>query len=105
MIYHVEKVATSKPENREVLTLLRRLQAYRITHFDEAIRKAADVLIDALEHERLRGAAVQPHDQTEIALLQKLIAIRLNNHASNPLSVDIETAKAMVEIEQTLFQD
>lgn len=105
MVYHVEKVATSKPENREVLTLLRRLQAYRITHFDETIRKAADVLIDALEHERLRGAAVQPHDQTEIALLQKLIAIRLNNHASNPLSVDIETAKAMVEIEQTLFQD
>lgn len=105
VFYSIEKVATAKPENKDALILLRRLMAYKVTHYDKEVNKAVDLLIDTLQEERLRKCAVQPHDETEVELLRKLISIRMQTNALNDLTIDMETAKAMVTIEKDIWNN
>ena len=105
MFYSIEKVATAKPENKDALILLRRLMAYKVTHYDKEVNKAVDLLINTLQEERLRKCAVQPHDETEVELLRKLISIRMQTNALNDLTIDMETAKAMVTIERDIWNN
>lgn len=103
--YKVEKVATARPEEKSILRLIARLQYYRETHFDQSIRKAIDLLLRALNEERLKKAAVRPYDQNEVGLLRQLIALRVNSRSDNPLEVDMETARQLWEIEKTLWSN
>lgn len=103
--YKVEKVATERPKDRAVQLLINRLKAYRETHFDKAIRNAVDILIDHLNDELLRKSAVRPYDADEVGILRQLIALRISNHASNPLEVDKETAQQLWQIERELWSN
>lgn len=103
--YTIEKVATEKPQDLSIVRLLIKLQAYRETHFDKDLRKAIDILIHALNEERLRKSAVRPYDQDEVGLLRELIALRIHNHGANPYEVDLETAKRLWEIEKKLWDN
>lgn len=103
--YKIEKVATERPKDRAVQLLINRLKAYRETHFDKAIRNAVDVLIDQLHEELLRKSAVRPYDADEVGILRQLIALRISNHASNPLEVDKETAEQLWKIERDLWSN
>lgn len=103
--YKIEKVATERPKDRAVQLLINRLKAYRETHFDKAIRNAVDVLIDQLHEELLRKSAVRPYDTDEVGILRQLIALRISNHASNPLEVDKETAQQLWQIERELWSN
>ena len=105
MIYHVEKVATAKPESKDVLLLLRRLQAYRLTHFDENLRAAADTLINALEDDRLKGCTVDPHDRDEIELLQRLIQKRIEYKDTRALTELVAEVKAEIAQEKLIWYD
>ena len=101
--YKIEKLATERSQDKNALRLITRLQLYRETHFDPETRKACDILIHALQEERLRKSATRPYDQDEVGLLRQLISLRIHNHGSNPLSVDVETAKQLWQIERTLW--
>lgn len=101
--YKIEKMATERPKDRAVQLLINRLKAYRETHFDKAIRNAVDVLIDQLHEELLRKSAVRPYDADEVGILRQLIALRISNHAANPLEVDKETAQQLWQIERELW--
>lgn len=103
--YKVEKLATEKPQDKAIIRLIARLTEYRMTHFDQSVRKAVDLLLNALNEERLRKSAVRPYDQDEVGLLRELLALRIHNHGANPLEVDKETAKQLWEIEKTLWQN
>lgn len=103
--YKVEKLATEKPQDKALIRLIARLTEYRMTHFDQSVRKAVDLLLNALNEERLRKSAVRPYDQDEVGLLRELIALRIHNHGANPLEVDKETAKQLWQIEKTLWQN
>lgn len=103
--YKIEKVATERPKDRAVMLLINRLKAYRETHFDKAIRNAVDILIDHLHEELLRKSAVRPYDADEVGILRQLIALRISNHASNPLEVDKETAQQLWQIERELWSN
>lgn len=103
--YKIEKVATERPKDRAVMLLINRLKAYRETHFDKAIRNAVDILIDHLNEELLRKSAVRPYDADEVGILRQLIALRISNHASNPLEVDKETAQQLWQIERELWSN
>ena len=103
--YKIEKVATERPKDRAVQLLINRLKAYRETHFDKAIRNAVDILVDHLHEELLRKSAVRPYDADEIGILRQLIALRISNHASNPLEVDKETAEQLWKIERELWSN
>lgn len=103
--YKIEKVATERPKDRAVQLLINRLKAYRETHFDKAIRNAVDILIDHLNEELLRKSAVRPYDADEVGILRQLIALRISNHASNPLEVDKETAQQLWQIERELWSN
>lgn len=103
--YKIEKVATERPKDRAVQLLINRLKAYRETHFDTAIRKAVDVLIDQLHEELLRKSAVRPYDADEVGILRQLIALRISNHGANPLEVDKETAQQLWQIERDLWSN
>lgn len=105
MMYHIEKVATAKPESRDVLLLLRRLQAYRLTHFDESLRAAADTLINALEDDRLKGCTVDPHDRDEIELLQRLIQKRIEYKDTRTLTDLVAEVKEEIELEKLIWND
>lgn len=103
--YKVEKLATEKPQDKALIRLIARLTEYRMTHFDQSVRKAVDLLLNALNEERLRKSAVRPYDQDEVGLLRELLALRIHNHGANPLEVDKETAKQLWQIEKTLWQN
>ena len=101
--YQVERVATANPADKTAETLRRRLIAYRETHFDSKLRTAVDIILSALQDECVKKAAVNPHDDTEIALLQRLIALRTANHCESPFDLDLETARKIIALEQEIF--
>lgn len=103
--YKVEKLATEKPQDKAIIRLIARLTEYRMTHFEQSVRKAVDLLLNALNEERLRKSAVRPYDQDEVGLLRELLALRIHNHGANPLEVDKETALKLWQIEKTLWQN
>lgn len=101
--YHIDKVATAKPADKTAVALRRRLVAYRETHYDNQIRKACDLILATLQDECLRKSAVNPHDENEVALLQRLIALRTANHRETPFDIDLETARQMVALQTEIF--
>lgn len=103
--YKIEKIATERPQDKALLRLIARLEEYRLTHFDQQVRKAIDLLIHELNEERLRKSAVTPYDQDEVGLLRQLISLRIHNHGANPLEIDRETAQELWQIEKTLWHD
>lgn len=103
--YKVEKVATYRPESRAITTLERHLRLYYQTHYEKSLHEAAGVLLEALHNERMRKSAVQPYDESETALLQRLIAYRVNTHSENPVTIDRAHIEALMAIERELFQN
>lgn len=102
--YSIESVATAKPKNNVLESLLLKLLTYRDTHLRPDIFKACNVLIESIETERARNNLTIPWNMDEVEALRLVIAKRLKDH-SRPLSVDMEEAKQFVQIQKTLWQD
>lgn len=103
--YKIEKVATSKAPTRAITALELRLREYRERHVDKQVRQACDVLLETITQEKMKQAAVHPHDEAEITLLRRLIAYRTARHSNSPVDVDLDTVKRLYELEQELFRD
>jgi len=84
MTYKVEKLATAKADTSHLHALKERLQEYCVMHYDENLRRACEVLIRAIDKEILSRQAVSPYDETEVLLLQRLIADALAGRPQDP---------------------
>lgn len=82
--YKVEKLATAKAYTSHLHALKARLQEYCVMHYDENLRRACEVLIRAIDKEILSRQAVSPYDETEVLLLQRLIADALAGRPQDP---------------------
>ena len=85
--YKVEKICTAKSDDSHLRALQSKLESYRMLHFDEDIRKACDVILHSLSREILNKQASNPLDETEVLLLQRLIADAINR-PGKPLDLD-----------------
>ncbi len=103
--FKVEKLATERPADIQLIRLKARLELYKQTHFDAEVRKAVDILVHTLNEELLKKSAVRPYDQDEVGILRQLIALRISNHCANPLEVDKETAQQLWQIERDLWSN
>lgn len=103
--YKVEKLATSNPLDTSLFTLETKLQKFVSNRIDPSLHKAAKIILDEIEKEKVRSQASQPYDQSEILLLQRLIARRLNNHSDNSVTVDLAEEKAFIQLSLNLFGD
>lgn len=98
--YRVEKLCTAKSDDSHLRALQAKLEAYRMLHFDDGIRKACDVLLKALAKEILNKQATHPWDENEVLLLQRLIADAVN-HPTTP--IDIDFYQKIIDLPDRLF--
>lgn len=85
--YKVEKICTAKSDDSHLRALQSKLESYRMLHFDEDIRKACDIILHSLSREILNKQASNPLDETEVLLLQRLIADAINR-PGKPMDLD-----------------
>lgn len=101
--YKVEKVATAKADTSKLAALRRRLELYRLTHSQPAMQSACDTLIESIDKEMFCRQAANPFDETEMAILQRLIAYKMNGQSDAPLSVDKEFIEALMLFPDEIF--
>lgn len=95
--YKVERVASSKPKDKHDEVLLRKLQLYRESHYQDEIRDACTLLIHDIENTTFRKQAANPHDETELTILRQLISRRISG--------DKETTFEQVKALMTIFDE
>lgn len=100
--YQLEKLTTATPRNPQLDRLLIRLYEYRDKTFDEDIRKACNVLIAQLERTTTLLALSRPYNQTEIEILQEMIARRLKSH-DVPVSITRKEAESFVRLQHEIW--
>lgn len=100
--YKVEKVVAAHVDNRALLALKRKLEDYKLTHIQREMKNACDLIIECIDKELVVRHAVNPHDETEVQILQRLIAYRMNG-SSEGITLDKEFINSLVELGSTLF--
>lgn len=101
--FDIEKPMTSKPIDPTIGALERRLNEYRMRHFDKELRAAIDVLLAYLHKERARLHLASPYDDSEKKLLQRLLAWRLKEAHNSPLESTINQLRIMFSLHDELF--
>ena len=102
-VYKVEKVAAAKADCNPLLSLKGKIEAYRYTHFDEELRKACDIVLNALDKEILSKQASVPTDTTEIELLRLLLATNVNQLRDQPKVFDKTFYEKILALETEIF--
>lgn len=103
--YAVEHVATSRPAEAELEALRRRLEHYRLRCVDPAMLKAVSTLLDCIDDRRVINAAARPWSATEVELLRRLVAYRINNQSSRPVADDEADVRALLAIERSIWSE
>lgn len=85
-IVQVERrnVATNERPNRDLLTLLNRLKAFRNTTFDTSVKTSCDVLIHYLENRVANNDQANPLTRAEIDALRHAIRLHVNHPTIDP---------------------
>lgn len=102
--YQLEKLTTATPRNPQLDRLLMRLYEYRDKNYDQDIRDACNVLIAQLERTITLLALSKPFDQTEIEILQVMIAKRLKSH-DVPFSITRKEAETYVKLQKEIWKN
>lgn len=100
-IYSLSKLLTERPKDPSISALRVRIERYRNTHFDDAIRKACDIILKALESESIRDS-VPTYDRTEAQLLQQLIVRRMQ-HPDEPYTYSLDVVNALLSLSDDVF--
>lgn len=101
--YKVEKVAAAKADTNLLVALKGKIESYRYSHFDEDLRKACDILINALDKEILSKQASVPTDASEIELLRLLLATNVNQLRDQPKVYDKTFYEKIMALETEIF--
>lgn len=75
--YKLQRVASDRPANNDDMQLRRKLEKYRELHFDPAIRKACDCILDNISRDDLRRLTETGWDIAQLLELQTLLRERL----------------------------
>lgn len=101
--YQLEKLATATPRNPRLDSLLNKLYEYRERCYDDDVRNACNVIIAQVERTATVLQLARPFDETEIEILQRIIAVRLKSH-DVPFSVAKQEAEAFVRLEHEIWK-
>ena len=101
--YQLEKLATATPRNPRLDSLLTKLYEYRQRCYDEDVRNACNVIIAQVERTATILQLSRPFGETEIEILQHIIAVRLKSH-DVPFSVTRKEAEAFVRLEHEIWK-
>lgn len=102
-VYRVEKPAAAKADCKALVALKQRIENYRYVHFDESIRKACDIILNAIDKEMLSKQASTPTDATEIALLRMLLSYNIKQKDESTKVFDKRVFEKMLDLETELF--
>lgn len=102
-VYRVEKPAASKADCKALVALKQRIENYRYVHFDESIRKACDIILNAIDKEMLSKQASVPTDATEIALLRLLLSYNIKQKDESTKVFDKRVFEKMIDLETEIF--
>lgn len=102
--YKVTHVATNKIQDRNSLSLLRKLKQIRNTSLSAEVRRAATTIIEMLEYRMARNDYEVPWDDKQITLMRRLIAWRIKHH-ERPYADDLAYYRAMLELEDEFFME
>lgn len=101
--YQLEKLATATPRNPEIDRLLLRLYHYREKCYETDVHNACNVIIAQLERTASVLQLARPFNETELEILQRIIAVRLKSH-DVPYSVTRKEAEAFIKLEQEIWK-
>lgn len=101
--YRVEKPAAAKADCKALVALKQRIESYRYMHFDESIRKACDIILNAIDREMLSKQASTPTDATEIALLRMLLSYNIKQKEESAKVFDKRVFEKMLDLETEIF--
>ena len=102
-VYRVEKPAAAKADCKALISLKQRIENYRYVHFDESIRKACDIILNAIDKEMLSKQASVPTDATEIALLRLLLSYNIKQKDESTKVFDKRVFEKMLDLETEIF--
>lgn len=97
-IYKLDRLMTDKPKDTSLQALMKRIEHYRETHFDDAVRRACDTLLKQLKSESVRNA-LPMYDATEAKLLEILISYRLKGDRTT----SIEDLEQLLKLSEQIF--
>lgn len=102
-VYRVEKPAAAKADCKALVSLKQRIENYRYVHFDESIRKACDIILNAIDKEMLSKQASVPTDASEIALLRLLLSYNIKQKDESTKVFDKRVFEKMLDLETEIF--
>lgn len=102
-VYRVEKPAAAKADCKALISLKQRIENYRYVHFDESIRKACDIILNAIDKEMLSKQASVPTDASEIALLRLLLSYNIKQKDESTKVFDKRVFEKMLDLETEIF--
>lgn len=100
--YTLDRLMTDTPADKSADALKKRIESYRLTHPQEDVRKACDIILQQLKQESIKHSMTNPYDRTELQLLQELIARRMDLPWET-LEQSAAIVKQMISLESDLF--
>lgn len=101
--YRIEKPATSRPADNELLRLRARLEAYLHRSVEPAMNRVIIDLIALINERLLVSSATEPWNAHEVELLRHLVAYRMNNAVDEPVTQSLEYVKNLMSVEREIF--
>lgn len=101
--YKLDTLLTDAPRDNAADSLSKKIREYRITHADETIRKACDIILDSLAQESIRHALPVTYDRNAAIMLQQLIGMRIKENPKKPLVEDVAVIRTLFDIADDIF--
>ena len=102
VFYKLENIASRTEPSSVLLRLKSRIMAYQEQSHKPEVYKACNVLLQDIEFQLRTASLTMPWNPTEVTAIRLLIAKRIKNH-DKPLTEDIATVTAMLDLEEGLF--
>lgn len=83
----IEHPASNQKQDTDLMRLRRYLQHYRLTHYDEQVRNAVDMILEAIGSEDLRRYCENPYSRAELQALQLMIQARMAGRELDPVKM------------------
>lgn len=101
--YEVEHVAPSKTDRTALERLRLRLMAYKLRHPGGDDARAIDAVLAIIRRDEEYKSANSPQGREELAILQNLIARRMQLGTARSLGDDLATVRALMTLSDKVF--
>ena len=101
--YKIDKPATARPVSSALEALRIRLETYLQQSCDYQMNRVIIDLLQMIKDKKVTLSAACPWNATEVEMLQRLVAFRVNNHVDEPVADSIEYIKNLMNVEHDIF--